>query len=173
MKKRVLEFSKVSFEQFKKDYLKTYPNSSLTEEQILEMYVNIKLPARATANSAGYDFYLPFEINMKPGEELIVPTGVRIKLRGDYALFVYPKSGLGTKERLLLSNSVSIIDADYYYSDNEGHIFLKLFYDKKNTTDVLSLRAGKSFVQSVAIAYGISKTDRVKTKRNGGFGSTK
>lgn len=173
MSKRVLEFSKVSLEQFKKDYLNVFPNSSLTDKQIAEIYSNIKLPARATENSAGYDFYLPFEINMKPGEELIVPSGIRVNLRGDYAFFIFPKSGLGTKHGLILSNLVGVIDADYYHSDNEGHILVKLLYDKRNREEPLSLPTGKSFVQGIAIAYGISKTDNVKTKRNGGFGSTK
>lgn len=169
MRKRVLEFSKVSFEQFKKDF----NNSNLTEKQILEIYNNIKLPARATENSAGYDFYLPFEINMEVNTELVIPTGIRSQIRGDYALFIFPKSGLGTKHRLILSNEVGIIDADYYYSDNEGHILVKLLYDKRNSQDKLSLPAGKSFVQGICMQYGITKTDKVKTRRNGGFGSTK
>ena len=39
------------------------------------------------------------------------------------------RSGLGFKFRLQLNNTVGIIDSDYFYSDNEGHIFAKLTND--------------------------------------------
>ena len=95
------------------------------------------------------------------------------KIKGEYALFIFPKSGLGTKHRLILCNEVGIVDADYYNSDNEGHILVKLLYDKRNSNDTLSLPTGKSFVQGILLAYAITRRDKVKTKRNGGFGSTK
>ena len=44
-------------------------------------------------------------------------------------LKIYPRSGLGFKYRLQLNNTVGIIDSDYFYSDNEGHIFIKITND--------------------------------------------
>ena len=136
------------------------------------MYENIKLPSRATSGSAGYDFYLPFEISLKAGEQITIPTGIRFKCEQDYALFVFSKSGLGTRNRLQLNTTVSIIDSDYFYSDNEGHMMYRIIHDSKNENDVLNLAQGKGFLQGVFIQYGITNSDNSSGKRNGGFGST-
>ena len=81
------------------------------------------LPRRATSGSAGYDFFAPFDLTVHPGETVTVPTGVRVWMEEGWVLKLYPRSGLGFKYRLQLNNTVGIIDSDYYYSDNEGHIF--------------------------------------------------
>lgn len=171
--KVVAQFEKVSLSQFSKDFKNLNPNTNLSDAQIEEMYNKIKLPTRATKMSAGYDFFLPFAIEMKPNDELVVPTGIRVKCQEDYALLIMPKSGLGTKSRLILYNTAGLIDADYYYSDNEGHIMLKVLYDIRNSDKVLSLPAGKSFMQGFFFPFGITNDDNVNTARNGGFGSTK
>ena len=169
---KVAEFYKVSFEQFEKDYKKIFPNNTKTRSEIEDMYNSIKLPARGTSGSAGYDFFLPFDITLKSGEEITIPTGIRFKSREDYALFVFSRSGLGTRNRLQLNTAVSIIDSDYFYSDNEGHMMYRVIHDSRCADDVLTLESGKGFIQGVFIPYGITESDNVQTKRNGGFGST-
>ena len=84
---------------------------------------------------------------------------------------LYPRSGLGFKYRLQLNNTVGIIDSDYYYSDNEGHIFCKITCDAKEEKEVL-LKKGSAFVQGIFLEYGITFDDEVTELRNGGFGST-
>ncbi len=170
--KRVAEFYKVSFVQFEKDYKDIFPNNQLSNAQLKTIYNNIKLPERATAGSAGYDFYLPFDISLKAGEEITIPTGVRVSCSHGWALLMMPKSGLGNKNRLHPNCIVPLIDSDYFYSDNEGHILTRIIHDTRNPKEVLSLPAGKSYVQGVFIKYGITHSDNAKAKRNGGFGST-
>ncbi len=46
-----------------------------------------------------------------------------------WVLKLYPRSGLGFKYRVQLNNTVGIIDSDYFHSDNEGHIFVKITND--------------------------------------------
>lgn len=99
--------------------------------KIREIYDGIRLPRRATAGSAGYDFFSPVDFELKPGETLKMPTGIRAWIEPDWVLKIYPRSGLGFKYRLQLNNTVGIIDSDYYYSDNEGHIFIKITNDSK------------------------------------------
>jgi len=171
--KKVAEFYKVSFNQFKKDFQSIFPENKISEQELKEMYENIKLPARATTGSAGYDFYLPFPINLKAGEQLTVPTGIRFQCKQNYAMLFMSKSGLGSKSRLQLNTAISLIDSDYYYSDNEGHILARIIHDTREKDQVLSLPAGKSFLQGVFIEFGITKSDKAKGIRNGGFGSTK
>jgi len=166
---RVAEFQKVSLAQFTADFIDTFPQYSEADAE--EIYNTIKLPRRATMKSAGYDIYSPVPINLKPGETIKIPTGIRVRIDEDYVLMVYPRSGLGFKFRLQLNNTVGVIDADYYESDNEGHIFIKLTNDS-NEGKVVSLDAGAAFSQGIFMQYGITIDDDVTTQRNGGFGST-
>ena len=129
------------------------------------------LPRRATSGSAGYDFFAPFDLTVHPGETVTVPTGVRVWMEEGWVLKLYPRSGLGFKYRLQLNNTVGIIDSDYYYSDNEGHIFIKISndsYDGKTVT----VAAGEAFAQGIFCEYGITMDDDATAVRNGGFGST-
>ena len=167
--KKIAKFEKVSFEQFKKDWQGEHPQD--TEEVIREIYDGIRLPKRATAGSAGYDFYAPVDVTMKPGEIVKIPTGIRVEMEEGWVLKCYPRSGLGFKYRLQLNNTVGIIDSDYFYSDNEGHIFAKLTNDT-NENKVVELKADTGFMQGIFVEYGITVDDDVTDVRNGGFGST-
>lgn len=124
---KIAQFHKVSFEQFKESWDDSFPGAS--EEEIKEIYDQIKLPKRATRGSAGYDFFSPVDFELKPGETIKIPTGIRVFIESDWVLNIFPRSGLGFKFRLQMNNTVGIIDSDYFYSDNEGHIFVKLTND--------------------------------------------
>ena len=169
MAKRIAQFFKVSYEQYKEAYLDTYGDAS--EEEIKNVYDSIKLPKRATSGSAGYDFYTPVAITLEPGKTVKVPTGIRAKMEDNWVLKLYPRSGLGFKYRLQLNNTVGIIDSDYYYSDNEGHIFAKITNDS-NVGKTVEIAEGTGFMQGIFIEYGITLDDDVTDVRNGGFGST-
>lgn len=169
MAKRIAKFEKVSFEQFRESWIDTFGE---TEEAVVrEMYEEIKLPKRATSGSAGYDFYMPTDIVMEPGKTVKIPTGIRVKMEEEWVLKCYPRSGLGFKYRLQLNNTVGIIDSDYYYSDNEGHMFAKITNDT-NEGKTVELKRGTGFMQGIFVEYGITVDDDVQTIRNGGFGST-
>ena len=68
---------------------------------------------------------------------------------------IFPRSGLGFKYRLQLNNTVGIIDEDYFYSDNEGHIFIKLTNDS-NEGKMLQIKAGEAFAQGIFVPFGIT-----------------
>ena len=109
---------------------------------------------------------------MKPGETVKVPTGIRCKIDEGWVLKCYPRSGLGFKYRLQLDNTVGIIDSDYYNSDNEGHIFIKVTNDSKRPWKNLNVLRGDGFAQGIFVEYGITVDDETAGVRNGGFGST-
>ena len=88
-----------------------------------------------------------------------------------WVLMIFPRSGLGFKYRIQLNNTVGVIDADYFYSDNEGHIFLKLTNDS-NEEKVLSVKQGEGIAQGIFMMYGLTEDDKTTEVRNGGFGST-
>ena len=177
----MIRFEKISFEQYKKDFVSTglYDKSLAEGEEFLtyvkNIYDKIKLPKRATIGSAGYDFFSPICVNLSSRvdggvkDNITIPTGIRwITDRDDVVLFLFPRSGLGFKYGVSLKNTVGIIDSDYWCSSNEGHIMVKLQSDSHVTFD-----AGDAFCQGVMVPF--LKTDEealICVVRNGGFGST-
>ncbi len=149
---RIAKFEKISLNDKNKEY-----------------YNDIILPKRATEGSAGYDFYLPYDIKINPGETLAIESNIRCKINSDYVLLIFPRSGLGIKYKLSLDNTVGIIDSDYYYALNEGHIIISMTNHSDKT---LSLKKGERFCQGIFLKYGITTDDETSSKRSGGFGST-
>lgn len=151
-------FEIISEEQFKEDFDK-------------DMEFEIKLPERATKHSAGYDFFAPCDISISPGEDIKIPTGIRAYMQEDEVLMIYPRSGLGFNYYTRLANSTGIIDSDYYYSDNEGHIKIKL---RNEGNKELFIRKGDAFCQGIFTKYLLVDGDDFENgkERNGGFGST-
>ena len=166
---RVAHFEKVSEDRFINDFTDAFPKVS--KEEAKKIYDKIKLPRRATSGSAGYDFFMPLQVTLSPGETAKIPTGIRAKMREDYVLMIYPRSGLGFKYRLQLNNTVGIIDSDYYGSDNEGHIFIKVTNDT-NENRTLVMEEATGFAQGIFMQFGITDDDECTDVRNGGFGST-
>ena len=165
---RIAKFEKVSYEQFAGAFKDDFGGS---DEHIRKVYETIELPKRATAGSAGYDFHTPVDIHLEPGQTMKIPTGIRAKMDREWVLMVFPRSGLGFKFRLQLNNTVGVIDSDYYDSDNEGHIFIKITNDS-NEGKTVDVSAGGGFAQGIFMPYGITEDDDVTDARNGGFGST-
>ena len=91
-----------------------------SQEEAEKVYEAIRLPKRATAGSAGYDFFAPAEFTLKPGETVKIPTGIRVEMQPEWVLKCYPRSGLGFKYRLQLNNTVGIIDSDYSIQITKG-----------------------------------------------------
>lgn len=148
---RIAKFYKVSRAQFARDG-----------------YDNIKLPARATAGSAGYDFFAPYDFELKAGGEIIIETGIRARIENGWALIILPRSGSGFKFGVRLANTAGVIDSDYFNADNEGHIKIKLIGGNRN----YSVKCGDAFAQGLFLPFGITEDDDCKEERRGGFGST-
>lgn len=190
----MIKFEKVSYEQFYKDLKSAMGKSKLSIETPIgynedtdfdkfckDAYDKIKLPERATKGSAGYDFYSPVTINMSSKHEVIIPTGIRCIMPENVVLMTYPRSGLGFKYGVSLKNTVGVIDSDYQYSDNEGHIMSKLCIknnDEFETTfgvflgNTITIDQGKGFMQGIFMNYLTTDDDATSESRNGGFGST-
>ena len=158
----IARFEKVSINQFNKD-LKGLLNMEG------DFYNDIVLPKRATSGSAGYDFVTPIDIDLKPGEMIKVPTGIRCYIEEGYVLNIFPRSSLGFKYQLCLANTVGIIDADYYNALNEGHIIVALV--NRGDKEVI-LKKGDRFVQGIFFKFYTAKEEEVTNVRTGGFGSS-
>lgn len=187
LKNQIATFSKVSLDQYIKDCNVLSSYYHFDYDECKENYEKIKLPSRATSGSVGYDFYLPTDITLNPGEFIVIPTGIRCEMEEGYSLDLYPKSGLGFKNFTTIANTVGIIDSDYFYSDNEGHIMVKLINkgfdisrDRldpcKDVYKILHRKQGESFVQGIFHECFGATNDNDNTEmkiRNGGFDSTR
>lgn len=167
--KRIARFLKVSPENFMEAVRGDFPQYA--ESDVREMYEALRLPRRATSGSAGYDFFAPFPFSLAPGQTIKIPTGIRVRMDEGWVLKLYPRSGLGFKYRLQMNNTVGIIDSDYFFSDNEGHIFIKMTNDT-NEGRTVEVKQGTGFAQGVFLEYGITEDDAAEGVRNGGLGST-
>ena len=134
-----------------------------------DSYKDVKIPCRATKGSAGYDFYSPITVALKPGESAKIPTGIRCKIDDGYVLQIYPRSSLGFKYQMSLLNTVGIIDSDYFNADNEGHIIVGII--NRGNKDLV-INKGDRFVQGIFYKYYLAKEEDNKQERHGGFGST-
>ena len=173
MSEKVAKFEKVSFEQFAADIKSSVPYfASAKEEELRQMYDDIRLPERATKRSAGYDIFAPFDIHIPQGQTLTIPTGLRCRIESGWFLDLTPKSGLGFKTGSRLANTQGIIDADYYDAKNEGHIMAKLINESVIGPELMQLSKGKAFIQGIFIPHGITVDDTASGLREGGFGST-
>lgn len=167
-----MKFEKVSLETFRKDLKKIEPY--FTEELIETAYTKIRIPERATAGSAGYDFVTPVRIYLPPKRDIRIPTGIKCFFSAaeaaNWHLKLYPRSSLGIKQKVVLTNCTGIIDADYYNNpENEGDIMLSL-YNFGNMG--VNINAGDKVMQGIFEAYAITDDDRAEGLRTGGIGST-
>ena len=93
-------------------------------------------------------------------------------MQPDEVLLIYIRSSTALKKRLMLMNSVGVIDADYYgNAENEGHIYIPLYnYGKES----VHIAAGERIAQGIFTHYLTVDGDAAGrgTVRAGGFGST-
>lgn len=132
----------------------------------------IALPVRKTAASAGYDLAAAEATVLAPGESALIPTGLKAYMQPDEVLFIYIRSSLATRHSLTLTNSVGVIDADYYDNpQNEGHIYIAL---RNDGTKTVSLGRGERLAQGIFTKYLAADGDLAGegARREGGFGST-
>lgn len=140
------DFEKISFEQFSKDICN---NKNL--------YNNYKLPIRDSKLTAGYDIFLLEDLELKPNEIVKLPTGIKAYFQDNEVLLIVIRSSMGFKYNIRLVNQIGIIDSDYYNNkDNEGHIFIKIQNEGKET---ITFKAGEAIAQGIFMNYLVTKSD--------------
>lgn len=133
-----------------------------------------KLPERSTKNSAGYDFFNSERVEIPPyklgDNPVMVKTGIKVQMPDDEYLMLVNRSSNPKKKKLVIPNSLGIIDADYYNNpDNEGEMMFG-FYNLSNETVIIE--AGEKLGQGIFMKYLKTDDDAAEGDRLGGFGST-
>ncbi len=133
---------------------------------------DIKLPQRATAGSAGYDFYYNDDEStiIQSNEIIIVKTGIKAKMPRNVSLEILNRSSNPIKKGLEMANGIGLVDSDYYNnSDNEGEIGFEF---RNTNTYPVTINKGDKLGQGVFRAFYKTDDDETDVIRNGGFGST-
>ena len=160
----------------------------------IEKVAEVKTPTYATADSAGMDLYSPKEYTLKPGETIIIPTGIKAALPKGYAFLIQPRSGLSVKTGLRVANTPGLIDSDYrdeigVIVENIESPIQDIEYDFDNETGAPQIKSilhgttytiheGDRFAQMrlvevpTAALYEVESVGEIGENRGGGFGST-
>lgn len=133
----------------------------------------IHIPVRKTVNSAGYDVEAasdmvipPYKPGMKPS---LIPTGLKAYCEPDEFFMLVNRSS-GPKKGFMMSNSIGIIDADYYGNEsNDGHFYFQFW--NFGETDLV-IHKGDVIGQVIFQKYLTTNDDNATGTRTGGFGST-
>lgn len=163
-------FEKISDEQWTKDVFSAFNDYRYVISLFEHDNNNIPLPKRATSHSAGYDVFSPFSFELKPNEEIKIPTGFNAYMRDNEKLIFHTRSGNGFKY-IRLSNCTGVGDSDYFLNENnEGHYWVKL---RNEGTKVFIVNVGDAVAQCIFEDYKLADGDSYTgNKRVGGFGST-
>ncbi len=133
----------------------------------------INLPVRKTKNSAGYDVEAAEDIVIPPfqlgGKPTLIPTGLKAYC-GDDEYYILVNRSSGPKKGLVMSNSIGIIDADYYGNEtNDGHFYFQYY----NILDHdLEIKKGDVIGQVIFQKFLVVDEDHAEGVRKGGFGTT-
>jgi dUTP pyrophosphatase len=142
------------------------------EVKILDARIRSMLPHYATPGAAGLDLRacLDTPLVLAAGESQLVSAGIAIHL-GDagYAALVLPRSGLGSKNGIVLGNLVGLIDSDY-----QGPLMISVWNRSKAsfTIQPMDRIAQLVVVPVVQVEFAVVEEFAASARGAGGFGST-
>lgn len=139
---------------------------------------DVKAPTRAHDTDAGLDFYIPVDLDsfpnpilLRPGDSVLIPSGIKIDMPAGYAMIFFNKSGNASK--LDIDVMASVIDSQF-----QGEIHLNVI---NNGTKDVELHRGMKLLQGIVFKIETPSIDLVdiselyiKESQRGasGFGST-
>lgn len=194
--------------QQKRDWIKqvlgTVVNAINETEGISKRYITVpyeichekaKEPAYAHVTDSGMDVFALEDITLAPGEQKIIPIGIKVAIPAGYELQVRPKSGISAKTKLRIANAPGTIDAGYrdeigIIVENVEPPIKDIQYDFNDDGSVninsMSIIHGSSYTigegQKIAqlvlaevpkvTLLKVEKVSDIGEDRGGGFGST-
>ena len=140
------------------------------EVTVTRLDPGVPLPTYAHPGDAGADLVTAVDVDLAPGERVLVPTGIAVALPDGLAAFVHPRSGLALRHGLSIVNTPGTIDAGY-----RGEI--KVLLVNHDARESVRLSRGDRIAQLV-----IQRVERVafteveslpdSVRGAGGYGST-
>ena len=143
---------------------------SKIEVTVQKLNDNVKIPVYAHEGDAGVDLYAGGDFNLKPGERVLVPTGLKMAIPPGYEGQVRPKSGLALKHGITVLNTPGTVDAPY-----RGEVgIIVINHDPRTAYEI---KKGEKIAQMVfnKVEYATfteAKDLAATTRGEGGYGST-
>jgi dUTP pyrophosphatase len=146
------------------------PGTDPVDVLIKRLDPELPLPVRSHAGDAGVDLVTAADVELRPGERAVVPTGVAIALPDGYAAFVHPRSGLAAKHGITIVNAPGTVDAGY-----RGEIRVTLL--NTDAAEAVKFQRGDRIAQLIIQRVARPVLHEVDTlpgsaRGEGGFGST-
>ena len=130
----------------------------------------VPLPTYAKAGDAGADLATRIDFTIKPGERMLIPTGISIALPNGFVALVHPRSGLAIKHGISMVNTPGTVDAGF-----RGE--LQVILINHDLTESVSFKKGDRIAQLVI--QKVERADFIEVEQlpgsersSGGFGST-
>ncbi|MCD6503713.1 MAG: dUTP diphosphatase [Thermoplasmata archaeon] len=127
-------------------------------------------PRYATEGSVGFDLASRETVVVPPKGYALIPLNVIVKVPKGYALLIFPRSSLFIKKRLLVANSVGVIDEDYCGPDDEVKLIVFNPFDVE-----ITVKKGEYIAQGILVRIeraNLVEVEDLGCKNRGGFGST-
>jgi dUTP pyrophosphatase len=142
----------------------------MLEVSVTRLDPEVPLPGYAHPGDAGCDLVTTVDVEVKPGERVVLPTGIALALPEGYAAFVHPRSGLAANHGVGIVNSPGTIDAGY-----RGEV--KVILVNHDLTESVRLRrldrVAQLVVQKVEQVRWLETSALSDSRRgDGGHGST-
>lgn len=146
------------------------PGTDPVDVLIKRLDPELPLPVRSHAGDAGVDLVTAVDVELRPGERAVAPTGVAIALPDGYAAFVHPRSGLAARHGITIVNAPGTVDAGY-----RGEIRVTLL--NTDATEAVKFQRGDRIAQLIIQRVARPVFHEVDTlpgsaRGEGGFGST-
>jgi dUTP pyrophosphatase len=131
------------------------------------------MPSYTTPESAGVDLRACVDktIALGPDETILVDTGMSIHINNPkLAGFIFPRSGLGHRNGIILGNSTGVIDSDY-----QGNLMVSLWNRTNQLYEVKPMDriAQLVFIDITQVHFRVVESfDKTTERGEGGFGST-
>lgn len=154
--KHVGEFRKISFNDFA-NAINT-SNLWLDMRSIKSAYNSIILPRRTNICSIGYTFYSPISFVLNPEESIKIPTGIYVRCDNRWFLMCIPIVPNREDYFQLNMNNVTIVTDQYYWSEEQGHIYTQVTNSGKKT---ISIHSGDKIMQGIFMQFGIVDEDKL------------
>lgn len=132
---------------------------------------DVQLPAYSKPGDAGMDVRSTKDIDVMPGQTVLIPTGLKVAIPEGYEIQVRPRSGLSYKTPLRVSNSPGTIDSGYRDE-------ICVIMTNTSPTEICKIVKGDRVAQFVlqkvprAVLKVVDNVANIGENRGGGFGST-
>ena len=130
---------------------------------------NVRLPSKGTPHAAAFDIYMPAHGQVSSDNQVFT-LGFAVAIPEGFVGILVPRSSMGSKHGLCLTNTIGVIDSDY-----RGEV-MACMHVKEGYVPI-EFNAGDRLLQLMVVPHYIREVEEVdslpETKRgDGGFGST-